>query len=235
MLKAVPDRDANDMIYQFDASRDYNPEPDLREDHGEDPVDQQRRRSGQRGGRRERSRAWRQSSKPGQFMLVPTGPRDRRPWDGDGAGAMGRSRRGTDARITLHRRLRPVRPPLSENHRHEACTPASNEPGMVDLATIIERRRALSLIATGAAGLASAPLRAQSLVDLKPAGRRGQTAGDGGFPRQARDDPATDPRAAARNPDGGVRRQRLHPERSFSSSAGIMPIFPPRSMSPRSG
>lgn len=29
MLKAVPKVDANDMIWEFDASRDYNPEPDL--------------------------------------------------------------------------------------------------------------------------------------------------------------------------------------------------------------
>lgn len=53
---------------------------------------------------------------------------------------------------------------------------------MVDLATMIERRRALSLIATGAAGLASAPLRAQSLVDLNLPGGGGRRPVTADFP-----------------------------------------------------
>jgi len=73
MLKAVPDRDANDMIYQYDASRDYDPEPDLGKirakilwinsaDDLVNPVD---------GGEVSRLAA---KLKPDQFMLIPDGP-----------------------------------------------------------------------------------------------------------------------------------------------------------------
>jgi homoserine O-acetyltransferase len=73
LLQAVPDRDANDMIYQFDASRDYNPEPDLAKirarvlwinsaDDLTNAVDT--------------GEVARLAAKvgPDQFMLIPTGP-----------------------------------------------------------------------------------------------------------------------------------------------------------------
>lgn len=73
MLRAVPDRDANDMIYQYDASRDYNPEPDLGKitakilwiNSADDLV------NAVDGGEVARLAA---KLKPDQFMLVPTGP-----------------------------------------------------------------------------------------------------------------------------------------------------------------
>ncbi|MFA6116786.1 MAG: alpha/beta fold hydrolase [Sphingomonas sp.] len=73
MLKAVPDRDANDMIYQFDASRDYNPEPDLAKirakilwiNSADDLVNAA-----------DAGEVARMAAKlaPGQFMMIPTGP-----------------------------------------------------------------------------------------------------------------------------------------------------------------
>jgi homoserine O-acetyltransferase len=73
MLKALPDRDANDMIYQFDASRDYNPEPELGKirakilwiNSADDLVNAP-----------DAGEVARMAAKlaPGQFMMIPTGP-----------------------------------------------------------------------------------------------------------------------------------------------------------------
>lgn len=73
LLQTAPRQDANDMIYQFDASRDYNPEPDLAkikakilwinsdDDFVNDP----------RAGEVPRMAA---KLKPDQFMMIPFGP-----------------------------------------------------------------------------------------------------------------------------------------------------------------
>ncbi|WP_336962820.1 alpha/beta fold hydrolase [Sphingobium aquiterrae] len=73
LVQSAPRQDANDMIYQFDASRDYNPEPDLgkikarilwinsQDDFVNDPF----------AGEVPRMAA---KLKPEQFMMIPFGP-----------------------------------------------------------------------------------------------------------------------------------------------------------------
>ena len=50
--RAVANADANDMLYYFQASRDYNPAPHLEQDHGATLRHQFRRRPGQSPGAR---------------------------------------------------------------------------------------------------------------------------------------------------------------------------------------
>lgn len=73
LLQTAPRQDANDMIYQFDASRDYNPEPDLAKikakilwiNSADDFV------NAPEAGEVPRMAA---KLKPEQFMMIPFGP-----------------------------------------------------------------------------------------------------------------------------------------------------------------